>query len=262
VDIGVNAAQLRDTRKYIEWKYHPTNPHANPVFFVDTLPLPYAIPHPPVKVYLNWENDVVYLGPEFHAHHLHNFLTGTGAGHELSGVQRIALSHNLWQCSQNRRWDELREALYSLKTRPVKEVMIVPDDETRALEERWYSRRHEIKLLEPEFTYHLRPSGGEKAATVLENLQEWFRRLWDDNQKQVDEGKEQDEADDESVTVTGDEELEKDGTENMPTVCVKSIRRNGRIMSDFRDGLWGIQKAMGDMRYWKTWNPPEMEEAS
>ena len=204
----------------------------------------------------------MYLGPEFHTHHLHSFLTGTGTGHELSGVQRIALSHNLWQCSMNGRWDELREALYSLKTRPVKEIMIVPDDETRALEDRWYSRRHEIKLLEPECTYYFRLSGGEKAETVAEKLQEWFGRLWDDGQKQVDEDESQDGTDDESVTVAGDEEPAKEKTGNVPTVFIKSIRRNGRIMSNFRDGLWGIQKAMGDMRYWKTWSPPKTEEAS
>lgn len=261
VHVGVSAAQLKDTRKYVDWKYHPTNPQANPEFTVGTAPLPYAIPYPPVKVYLNWENDVVYLGPEFHAHHLHSFLTGTGDGHELSGVQHIALSHNLWQCSRNGRWDELRHALYSLKTRPVKEVIVVPDDEIGALEDRWYYRRHEIKLLEPEYTYHFRPSGGEKASTVVENLQEWFARLWDNDRKKANENDET-EDDNESVTVGGDEEAEKEGTEHIPTVCVKSIRRNGRPMANFRDGLWGIQEAMGDMRFWKTWNPPGEEEAS
>ena len=265
VEVGVSSAQLRDTRKYVEWKYHPTNPQANPEFTVGTAPLPYALPYPPVKVYLSWENDIVYLGPEFHAQHLHNFLTGSGAGHELPRVKRIALSHNLWQGSRNGRWDELREALYSLKTRPVKEVIIVPDDETGALEDRWYYRRHEIKLLEPEFNYHFRPSGGEKARTVVENLGEWFQRLWNDSGEKVQEGEEEEEEEEEngdeakSVTVSGDGDEERN---EAPTVCVKSIRRNGRTMGSFRDGLWGIQEAMGDMRYWKTWNPPEVAEAS
>jgi hypothetical protein len=248
VEVGVSAAQLKDTRKYVEWKYHPNNPQANPEFTVGTAPLPYAIPYPPVKVYLSWENDVVYLGPEFHAHHLHKFLTGTGTGYELLGVQYIALSHNLWLGSPNGRWDELREALYALKTRPVKEVIIVPD-EVHALEDRWFYRRHEIKLLEPEFKYHFRPNGGEKARTVVENLQEWFERLWNPSRKEEEEGEDEEPGDDgESVTVSGD-----DGANEVPRVCVKSVRRNGRTMANFRDSMWDIQEEMGDMRYWKTW---------
>jgi hypothetical protein len=259
VEVGVSAAQLKDARKYVEWRYHPTNPQANPEFTVGTPSLPYAIPYPPVKIYLSWENDVVYLGPEFQAHHLHGFLTGTGAGHELSGLQNIALSHNLWQCSRNGPWwDELRHALYSLKTRPVKDIFIVPDDEVGALEDRWYYKRHEIKLLEPEDTYHFRPNGGERARTVVENLQEWFGRMWDDNRKKADEQEQAEDDDDESVTVN-EEETEKEAG-NVPKVCIKSIRRNGRKMANFRDGLWGIQEAVGDMRYWMTWNPPEEEE--
>ena len=253
VEIGVSAAQLKVTRKYVDWKYHPTNRQADPELTVGTAPLPYAIPFPPVKVYLSWENDILYLGPEFHARHLRNFLAGSGAGHELSGLQHIALSRNLWQCSRNGRWDELRHALYSLKTRPVKEVIIVPDDEDGALEDRWYYKRHEIKFLMPAYTYHFRPSGGERAKTVVENLQEWFGRLWSNDCKKVDE---QDGSDIESVTVSGEEETEKE-IEHVPTVCIKSIKRNGRTLADFRDGLWGIQEAVGDMRYWKTWNPAE-----
>jgi hypothetical protein len=257
VEVGVSAAQLRDARKYVDWKYHPTNPQANPEFTVGTAPLPYAIPHPPVKVYLSYSRDVIYLGPEFHAHHLHNFLTGTGAGHELPGVQRIALNHKLWEGSRNGIWDELREALFALKMRPVKEVIIVPDDVVGALEDRWYYRRHEIRLTEPECGYHFRPSGGEKAATVVENLGEWCQRLWS-GEKKVEEGEEEEaEDDDESVTVSGEVE-EKE----VPAVCVKSIRRNGRVMANFRNGMWGIQEAMGDMRYWKTWNPPQTAQAS
>ena len=259
VDVGVSAAQLRDSRKYVEWKYHPANPQANPEFTVGTAPLPYAFPYPPVKVYLNWDNDTIYLGPEFHAHHLHNFLTATGAGHELSGVQRIALSRKLWEGSRNGRWDELRESLYSLKSRPMIEVIIVPDDTTSALEDRWYYRRHEIRLRNPECGYHFRPAGGEKARTVVENLGEWFERLWGKQRKEDGgDGEEKEDGDGESVTVCGEEVEERE----VPTVCVKSIRRNGREMANFRNGMWGIQEAMGDMRYWKTWNPPQIADAS
>ena len=152
----------------------------------------------------------------------------------------------------------MREALYALKGRPVREVIIVPDDVVGALEDRWYYRRHEIRLLEPECGYHFRVSDGEKARTVVENLGEWFGRLWGGEKKMDDVEEENGDGDnDESVTISGEEEERE-----VPTVCVKSIRRNGRIMANFRDGLWGIQEAMGDMRYWKTWNPPETAQAS
>jgi hypothetical protein len=71
-------------------------------------------------------------------------------------------------------------------------------------------------------------------------------------------GEEEEDGDRESVTVCGEEVEERE----IPTVCVKSIRRNGREMANFRNGMWGIQEAMGDMRYWKTWNPPQMADAS
>ncbi|KAG0650149.1 hypothetical protein D0Z07_3460 [Hyphodiscus hymeniophilus] len=263
VKVGVSAAQRIDMREYVQWEHHPTNPQSNSDLTLDTVPLPYAVPHPPAEVYLNWENDVLYLGLEFHAHHLHDFLKGSGDGHELSGVQLIALSHNLWRGSRNGRWDELRAALYSLKTRPVKEVIIVPDDAVGALEDRWYYRRHEIKLLDPEYIYHFKPGGGEEAKTVVENLQEWFGRLWADNQTQLNGEHGAKIDDNEGVNVTIDEGVEVVRTviaEYVPRVCVKSIRRNGQAMANFRNGLWGIQEAVGDMRYWKTWTQTEMEE--
>lgn len=152
----------------------------------------------------------------------------------------------------------MREALYALKDRPLKEVIIVPDDVVGALEDRWYYRRHEIRLLEPECGYHFRVSGGEEARTVVENLGEWFGRLWGGKKKMDDVEEENGDGDDDrSVTVSGEEEERE-----VLTVCVKSIRRNGRTMANFRDGLWSIQEAMGDMRYWKTWTPPEPAQAS
>jgi hypothetical protein len=42
---------------------------------------------------------------------------------------------------------------------------------------------------------------------------------------------------------------------NPPKVSVMSLKRNGRRMREYTDGLSEIQKSMGDMRIWKTWTP-------
>lgn len=154
---------------------------------------------------------------------------------ELAGLQYLALDRKLWLGSTAGRWENLRTALYALKGRPVKEVLIVPDDERNALEDKYYFGKHEIQLRWPGLGYEFVPEGQNvKAKTVIENLGEWFERLW----------REGDEAPRE-----GDEEV------NVPRVGVVSIRRNGRVMTDFKDGIWEVQKALGDMRVWKTWVP-------
>jgi len=65
----------------------------------------------------------------------------------------------------------------------------------------------------------------EYAKTVVENLGEWFDRLW------IDSGREP------------------------PKVLVRSVRREGKRMGDFREGAWEVQKMLGDMRVWKNWVP-------
>ncbi len=193
-----------------------------------------------MKVYFNWEKDVEYLGEEFHARHLLNSFATTGAGSEVSGLQRIALSHYHWECLSNGSWDHLREGIYSLKSRPPREVRIVPEDQVGALDDRWYYKRQGITLLEPEYPYHFMPNGGERATTVLENLQAWFGRLWEDDPPKAAE--EDGSEDDEGVTVAAEDGSEREWTQRVPQVCVRSIRRNGRTLADFQDGLWGMMR--------------------
>lgn len=122
-------------------------------------------------------------------------------------------------------------------------MMIIPDDEKGALIDRWYYGKHDIEVGGPPWAHTFRPNGEELAKTVVENLGEWFERLW--NMERKEERKED-----------GEYEEVRPPSEP-PNVSVMSVRRNGRRMSEFKDGLWEIQEAMGDMRVWKTWTPPE-----
>lgn len=213
---------------------------------------------------------MIYLGPEFKVEHLLQFFTSMGAGMEVGGLQRIAFGHKLWAGSEDGRWDVLRNCLYSLKSRSgVKEVMIVPDDERGSLVDRWYYGKHDIVLEDAEWRYKFRPDNGDVAKDFVENLEEWFGRLWRDpepsrrhNQIPADEQQKEQEGEDSDAasvgTLTGDEVPER-GIEP-PVVSVKSVRRNGRRMAEFKDGLWQIQEAIGDMRVWKTWTPPSALE--
>jgi hypothetical protein len=182
---------------------------------------------------------------------------------ELGGLQKIALGHKLWAGSEDGRWDVLRNCLYSLKSRPgVKEVMIVPDDERGGLVDRWYYGKHDIGLEDAEWRYKFRPDNGDVARDFVENLEEWFVRLWKDPEppRQIHVNEEEGENEEENSdaasvgTLTGDEVPER-GIQP-PVVSVKSVRRNERRMAEFKDGLWQIQEAIGDMRVWKTWSPP------
>jgi hypothetical protein len=132
----------------------------------------------------------------------------------------------LWIGSQQGRWEYLRNSLYSLRLRPLKALYIVPDDEVNCLSDKLYYKPHTISLLEPPITYKFcTEEQTEYAKTVVENLGEWLDRLW------VDNGREP------------------------PKVLVRSVRREGRRMGDFREGAWEVQKMLGDMRVWKNWVP-------
>jgi hypothetical protein len=173
-------------------------------------------------------------------------MCATGAELELPGLQYLALDRHLWLgptwWGQNHQhWEPLRKALYSLHTRPVKELYIVPDDVKGALEDRWYYGKHEIKLVEPECAYTLQlahNNHGPVVKGVVENLLEWFVRLWREGwvNERVMEG-------------------EMEG----PRVSIMSLRRNTMKMEDYRHGVWEIQMKLGDMAYWRAWTPPEQQ---
>jgi hypothetical protein len=204
-------------------------PRSIPNYPTRALTLPLARPYPPQEIFLDFSADIIYLGPEFRSQHLESFLTTIGQGFELSGLQHLAIDRKLWIGCQQGRWDYLRNSLYSLTLRPVKDIYIIPDDEHNRLEDRYYYKPHEIEFQEPVWRYSFAPAGQiEEAKTVVENLGEWFQRLWLDLGREVE----------------------------VPRVKVMSVRRSGRKMGDFRTGIWEVQVRLGDMRFWKTWVPP------
>lgn len=118
----------------------------------------------------------------------------------------------------------------------------MPDDERNNLVDSYYYQEHEVELLDSEWTYEFKPAGEtERSKTVVVNLEEWFERLWGSETGNV-----------------GDDR----GTRNErgpPKVCMRSVRRDGNKMEDFREGAWAVQKMVGDMRVWKTWVPRQNE---
>lgn len=142
----------------------------------------------------------------------------------------------------------------------------MPDDDRGALIDRWYYGKHTITLMDPEWTYKFRPNNGELARNFTDNLEEWFARLWKRTERAssyTECSTTSDGQDDEVSVGTLANEDEEDVVEKdriPPEVSVKSIRRNGRRMAGFVDGLWEIQEAIGDMRVWKTWTPPSSLE--
>jgi len=231
VKIGVSTTVMDPSRTYVPWRHHPHNPHTpynqwRQDFFV----FPLAFPHRPVEIYLDSSPDTLYLGPEFRSQHLQSFLTALDEGFELSGLQYLAIDRKLWIGSQQGRWEYLRNSLYALRLRPLKALYIVPDDEINCLEDRYYYAPHTISLLAPALKYKFRPAGqSECAKTVVENLAEWCERLW-------------------KVSECG---------RAVPEVGVRSVRREGRRIGDFKEGLWEVQRMLGDMRAWRTWVPAQ-----
>jgi hypothetical protein len=229
VRIGVSTNIMDPSRTYVPWRHHPHNPHTPYTQWrQDSFVFPLAFPYRPVEIYLDFSRDTIYLGPEFRSQHLLSFLATTGEGLELEGLQYLALDRKLWIGSQHGRWEHLRKSLYSLRLRPLKALYIIPDDEFNCLNDKYYYKPHTITLLEPALKYKFRQTGQTKfAKTVVENLAEWCERLW------------------------------KDSGREAPEISVKSVRREGRRMGDFKEGVWEVQKMLGDMRVWKTWVPAQ-----
>lgn len=243
VQLGVSVAAILPNRRYIPWSHHPNNQNhlldrVVPQYSGEDTRAPLAWPHRAKTIHVYWNLDTIYLGPEFQLQHLKLFLTSTGFGFELSGLQNLALNAKLFAGTAQGSWEYLREALYALRSRPVTQVAIVPDDERNNLVDSYYYQEHEVELLDSEWTYEFKPAGEtERSKTVVVNLEEWFERLWGSETGNV-----------------GDDR----GTRNErgpPKVCMRSVRRDGNKMEDFREGAWAVQKMVGDMRVWKTWVP-------
>lgn len=255
VPIGVSYA-IKDLEKtYVDWKYHPMNPAADPRETVGTAPIPFAEPRRPQIVRVSWERDTFYLGPDFAREHLARFFR---CKDELPKLRRIAISRHLW-CGREEDRDVLREALWRLNEREVEEVTLVPDDTRGPLIDRWYYGKHDIELVGPEWEYTFRSSGSTcDAKTVVEGLGEWFERLWRPGGLGNERGLIRRGG---HGGVDGDEpqvsnKMGDGGQVLVPKVVVRSVRRSGKRMSAFKDGVWDIQREMGDMRVWKTWLPP------
>jgi hypothetical protein len=150
--------------------------------------------------------------------------------------------------------DVLRHALWSLNEREnLSEIIMVPDDEERCLADRWYYGKHEITMQQPEVR-GVWSVPEQWRWTLAGNLDEWFGRMWRDQKSaktKVGNHHEHDEAENNE----GGKVLIGTRVSNPPKVSVMSLKRNGRRMREYTDGLSEIQKSMGDMRIWKTWSP-------
>jgi hypothetical protein len=228
VEVGISTTILDPSRRYLPWRYHPQNPNSMLPFSGARYYAPLAFPYPAQKIYVDFSQDIIYLGPEFNQQHLQNFLTATGPGLELADLQYLALDRKHWVNGaiehRGTGFAYLRAALFSLSRRPLKELYIVPDDEPNHLADQYYYRQHEITLETPPYEYRFRPEGQtEHAKKVVENLEEWTKRLW-----------------------VGRE---------APKVRIRSLRRQGKRMTCYKGGIWEVQRLLGDMGAWKTWVP-------
>ncbi|KAG9237974.1 hypothetical protein BJ875DRAFT_480784 [Amylocarpus encephaloides] len=230
-------------REYIPWRYHPANPFPDPDYQVKSSrsaprDIEPVMPYATQRVYIDYTRDTIYLGPEFSIDYIKGFLASPEPFLELPRLRYLALDRKLWLRGHGGTWDTLRTALYTLRKRPVMEVYIVPDDERNALVDRWYYGKHELLLKESAFSYTFIPADqSEPAKTAVENLQEWFDRLWTSR-----------------LPATN-----FDNAKGVPRVSIKSARRAGHQISDWKDGVWEVQKNLGDMRRWKLWMPSDDE---
>jgi hypothetical protein len=250
VCVGVSAAVRVEGQKYVNWEHHPANPNSRRRLVTGMASMPYATPHPPTYVYVSWEHDTIYLGPEFQPRHLLKFLTAQGERRELEGLRSLALDRKLWVGVDDEWGDVLRNCLWSLRTREdLTEVIAVPDDEERCLVDKWYLGKHDITLGEPE----LRASE-EWVQTFVESLEAWFGRLWKGERCNGENDENDDENDENEKDENKGMGMER-GQPNPPKVNVMSLMRNQQKMREYADGISDIQKAMEDMSIWKTWTP-------
>ncbi|CAG8974790.1 hypothetical protein HYALB_00000402 [Hymenoscyphus albidus] len=262
-EIGISLWKDYDSSElYIPWRYHPENPYADLDYKVRPQPTicdePFesekVTPYAPQRIYLSYNRDTIYLGPEFSQAHLQDFLSSPSPFLELPGLQYLALDRKLWLRERDGTWEGLRNALYSLRNRPMKEVCIVPDDDRGALEDRWYYGKHALVFREPLVSYEFIPAGHtEPAKGVTDNLNEWFSRLWVGLSREGGMGEQFGENEGAGGEVNEGESWNM--RKLVPKVEIKSVRRGGRQMSDYKDGLWEVQRNLGDMRKWKTWIP-------
>jgi hypothetical protein len=253
VGIGVSASTRVKGRRYVDWKYHPANPNSTRRATIGNESLPLATPHPPAYVYLSPEHDIIYIGPEFQAHHLPKFLTAIGEGNELKGLRYLALDYKFW--IGGARGDALQQALWSLKgAENLSEIIVIPDDEVRCLEDRWYYGKHDITMFQPDMRGVSAPLQ-VRVQTFVDNLETWFEGVWNDQKSSHGQ----------TQNYLGNNARENNKRDRIttetampkpPKVSIMSIKRNGTIMREHTVGLSDIQNSLGDMGIWKTWSPP------
>jgi hypothetical protein len=263
-EIGISLWKNFDpTKIYIPWRYHPANKYADLEYQVRStytrtrylsnhcgresvghrqVTTDLVMPYAPQRIYLDYNRDTIYLGPEFSSQFLHDFLSSPLRFRELSRVQYLALDRKLWLHRQATEWDLVRSTLYTLKNRPVKEIYIIPDDCRTPLEDRWYYGKHALTFREPAFYYRVTTTG---QLGPVEKLQAWFDRVWRSKSSPRSRlaGRDTNASCRADITVT--------------KVSFKSVRRAGMSMSDYKEGALEVERSLGDMSRWLMWIPPD-----
>jgi hypothetical protein len=262
-EIGISLWKDFDPSKiYIPWRYHPANHYADPEYQVqgtytrDQWPRNHygahrqvsadlVMPYAPQRIYLDYNRDTVYLGPEFSSLFLRDFLSSPPWFRELSNVQYLALDRKLWLHQQATDWDEVRSNLYTLKNRPVKGIYIIPDDCRMPLEDRYYYGKHTLTFKEPAFYYRNTPA---RDFGPIEKLQAWFDRVW------------RRKSSPRSRITSHDTSAPRCTDITVPRVSFKSVRRAGMSMSDYKEGALEVQRSLGDVSRWLMWIPPAEDD--